>query len=252
LAWLAVCVFTIAGAIVAYKLTGLESTQQLEPVGDPRHEVGNHSFVNINSGNVAKVSGDLHYHGSSFWPVFLLAGAAATAALFLMPGIIYTGSSTTTVNNIPPSDPKPSAPLAPKVSTQANIQAIFQDPGGCSSTYTVEGQVLDQPAAGNTLWVVAVLHADPTDGRKDALYYPKAQIPAQPGPYRIEVPANTEPGVRRGRFLLVIANEQAYTEMQLSYESDKYGDERYPSTKRWQLPAEILASTPESEQRCDA
>jgi hypothetical protein len=112
--------------------------------------------------------------------------------------------------------------------------------------------VLDQPAADNTLWVVGVLHANPADRRKDALYYPKAQIPARPGPYRIVVSANTEPGVRRGRFLLVTANEQAYAEMKLSYESNKYGDERYPNTRRWRLPfgSREIASTPESEQRC--
>jgi hypothetical protein len=91
-AWLAVGVLTIAGAIVAYKLTGLESTQQLEPVGDSRHQVDDQTFININSGNVTEVSGDLHYHGSSFWPVFLFAGAAflVVVALLLVFGIRYT------------------------------------------------------------------------------------------------------------------------------------------------------------------
>lgn len=167
-------------------------------------------------------------------------------------------SPTDSQQSIPsPSSPPTSEPVetivpTPSTAGRATIRVTSNRPGGCSSTYLVEGEVLEPPAEGNTLWLVSVLHADPANGLDHALYFAKQPIEMQLGPYRLELQVNPQPGVRRGRHIIVTADQEAHAQLQLNAESNRFGDDRYPDRRRVRLPAgsEQIASSLESEQRC--
>ena len=59
-----------------------------------------------------------------------------------------------------------------------------------------------------------MLLADPANGLARPLYYPKMPVEARSGLYSIELAANRDPGVHKGRFLLVSANSQASAVLQ--------------------------------------
>jgi len=92
----------------------------------------------------------------------------------------------------------------------------------------------------------------PRYGSPNALYYAKDPVLAQSGQITLTVTANTTPGLRRGRIILVAADDLANADLQLSRDSDTAGDDRYPDGRRLQLPpgSEEIAAGPETEQRC--
>lgn len=151
--------------------------------------------------------------------------------------------------------PTTSVPNPSSVPTgQATIQVDYDLPGGCSTSYTVTGDVgVDPRVAGKTLWIVTQLAADPDNGSPNALYYPKTPVTVIDGRFTATIRANTTAGIRMGRIVLVASPDDAANEdLQLSLESDQAGDDRYPDGRRTrlQLRNTEIATTPYSEQRC--
>lgn len=135
-------------------------------------------------------------------------------------------------------------------SGQATITAKYDVPGDCSTKCIISGDLNGDPrATGKALWIAAVLSAPP-----NVLYYPKMRVAPQGGRFTVTIPPNTQPGVRRGRFGLIISpSDQADSDLQQSKESDEMqNDSLYPDTRRirLQLGNVELATTPFVDQRC--
>ena len=103
------------------------------------------------------------------------------------------------------------------------------------------------PNPRRTLWLVALLESAPP------LYYPKTTIDSKAGSFDLDLPANTEPGTRKGRYLIGAADDPGSTELQLSKDADDRQDDRaYPEGRRVRLPKGIveIAGTSELVQTC--
>jgi hypothetical protein len=135
----------------------------------------------------------------------------------------------------------------------ATIQLVFDKPGGCSRSYTVSGRPGGDPRLrGLALWVVEELYADPANGDPNALYYAKVPVALHDGSFEINIAANTTPGVRTSRWVLVAADSIANEDLQLSLDSDRAHDDRYPDGRRLKLPdgSREIASSGEFTQIC--
>jgi hypothetical protein len=127
------------------------------------------------------------------------------------------------------------------------LQARPQNPGGCSSTYHLSGRIDADAGSARQFWVISALWADP-----NWIHYPKARLTAKQGPFELNIPANTDGGLRTGRFLLVSADAKADEELELSKEADENRTEEYSDEQRIRLPAGAheIAQTPKFVQRC--
>jgi hypothetical protein len=135
----------------------------------------------------------------------------------------------------------------------ATIQLAFDKPGGCSRSYTVSGRPgRDRRLQGLALWVVEEMYADPARGDPNALYFAKAPITLRDGSFEVKIAANTAPGVRTARWALVAADSIANDDLQLSLDSDRAHDDRYPDGRRLRLPdgSREIASSSEFTQIC--
>lgn len=133
---------------------------------------------------------------------------------------------------------------------KATITVVYDVPGGCSTKYTIAGDLQGDPnAVGKTLWIAAVLSAPP-----NVLYYPKVRVTPEDGRFTVTLDANTLPGVRNGRFgLIVTPSDPADADLQLSKEADETrNDSLYPDPRRVQLQLgnKEIATTPFVDQRC--
>jgi hypothetical protein len=158
-----------------------------------------------------------------------------------------TRSSEVSRSAVPQSDSEPGVTFG-----AGTLTVDPQSPGECSGYYHVVVDMED-PASSRTLWIVTSLNADPANGLKDTLFYPKTRIDARPGRTELDIAANTTEGIRRNRFFLISANKAADDELQLSYESDRDRDDgRYPDGRRVQLPvgATEIARTDNILQKC--
>lgn len=134
------------------------------------------------------------------------------------------------------------------------IAAEAQVPGGCSSSFRIVGQMPRLPSDTRGIWIVSVLVQGQVNGLKDSLHYPKVRLPADQIGLDIDVSASTKPGVRAGRYLLVVSTtDEAEAELLSSHDANEQGDHQaYPDVKRIRLPpgSRELARTGVIEQRC--
>lgn len=159
-----------------------------------------------------------------------------------------------------PAAPTATTDNAPGLSTgvpsgRATVQVVFDVPGGCSTSYTVTGDVNGDPrASGATLWIVTQLAADPENGSPNALYYARQPVPAvNNGHFMVTIAANTAAGSRTGRVLLVASpNASAAADLQLSATSGDIDPTRYPDGRRIRLQEgnTEIATSPFTQQRC--
>jgi hypothetical protein len=135
----------------------------------------------------------------------------------------------------------------------ATIQLAFDKPEGCSRSYTVSGRPGEDPRLrGLALWVVEELYADPARGDPNALYFAKAPVALHDGTFEVKIAANAAPGVRTARWALVAADSIVNEDLQLSLDSDRAHDDRYPDGRRLKLPdgSREIASSGEFTQIC--
>lgn len=184
--------------------------------------------------------------------VWLRSIAAGAAAVFLLAGCSGGGQeqSRPTVPNVP-STASP-GPLIGGVGV-ATIRAVPQVPGGCSSTYLIEGEIEHLPEARQHLWILTRLEADPANGAPDVQHYPKVKLKFVQGTYALTVPNSTPTGTRRAIYLLIAANDNANADLELSYEADVKRDRNvYPDGRRVALPpgSDAIAQTDVLVQTC--
>jgi hypothetical protein len=177
------------------------------------------------------------------------------------PSPLSTPSTAGTQSSPPPLPPPaptatvstsgPTSPVTPTPTPgRASIAATGDHPEGCNTFYAVSGATNGDPVtAGKSLWVVAELLADEANGKKNHFY---AKAPVGPSFEGLGISANTEPGSRTGRYLLVAADGGADADLRADYESDRDGTGSYPDSRREALPAGGVAAagTPLIEQHC--
>jgi hypothetical protein len=130
---------------------------------------------------------------------------------------------------------------------RAKISVAPVEATGCSILYHISGEIQVLPNPRRTLWLVALLESTPP------LYYPKAVMDSKAGSFELDLPANTQPGTRRGRYLIVSADDPGSSELQLSKDADdRHDDQAYPDGKRVRLPKGVveIAGTNELVQTC--
>lgn len=110
--------------------------------------------------------------------------------------------------------------------------------------------MLQAPAEDRSLWLVARLDPDPSRSRFRALYYAKARIPADTGPYRWVEPANVQSGVRTGAWSIVSADPAATMKLEENQRADDLGDTGYDSARTSRQGSDVLAEAATQEQRC--
>jgi hypothetical protein len=161
------------------------------------------------------------------------------------------------IPNAPSTSPMTSATTTTNGSLghvgRGSITAAPQVPGGCSSTFHIEGNVDDLPSADRTLWVIKLNDANPDQGDPNPLHFPKSRIDRRTGQFSLDVPSSTPAGYQStGKFLLAVANQAADEELQSSYESDVSKDKSYADGKRVHLPAgaDAIAMSNTVEQHC--
>jgi hypothetical protein len=193
----------------------------------------------------------------------LYAGVLATAVLLVGASVLVFRASGTSDPPPPTATSAQSSVTAVPTTTAgastatigpepgvASIQAVYDEPGGCSTTATVTGELHADPrAVGRVVWLVAVLDSPP-----NVLYYPKKQISAPDGRFTETIDLNTDSGDRRGHFSLIVSpTDKARDDLQRSLDADvTKNDAAYPDERRTrlQLGNVELAATPFADQRC--
>ena len=130
-----------------------------------------------------------------------------------------------------------------------------QNPGGCSPNYVVEVTASgnDPRIVDKRLWIVSELYADLGRNDPNSLYFAKTPVILRDGKFLVNINGNTEPGVRKERYLLVASpSDAANADLQLSLSSDRAHDNQYPDYRRTtlQLGNAEIATGPDLVQRC--
>ncbi|MEV4146010.1 hypothetical protein AB0J40_20225 [Amycolatopsis sp. NPDC049691] len=178
-------------------------------------------------------------------PISLTSPPSSTSAPTTLPSPPTTLPGPT----FEPPTTRTSKPAPPAPPGRAHIAVSGDHPGGCNTEYELSGGTDGDPAtAGSTLWLVTLLLADDANGNKDH-FYAKAPVGDS---FAVRIAANTEPGARNSRFLLVAADATADAELRANYESDRYHTNTYSDAQRETLPpgSRVVAETPTIGQRC--